>query len=203
MFNVIGKRNWFFLFSGLILVPGIIFILLTPLTNGKAGLQFSIDYTGGTVWQFEFKNPNVSIDEVRKVIQAQPKINKDFSLTQDTLEAVHAQHQAGGPHRASDAAADAAARAGERLGERRHGRERKRLGQCRCECGSQRGSECSGKRGRKCRRRRSVSDAGAECVANARPVGEPERHGHTRLGEERRRAGPYLRPPDPQVRRAR
>jgi preprotein translocase SecF subunit len=68
VFDVIGKRNWFFLFSGLIVVPGLIFILLTPATNGKAGLQFSVDYTGGTVWQFQFKNPNASLDEVRTVL---------------------------------------------------------------------------------------------------------------------------------------
>jgi preprotein translocase SecF subunit len=84
VFDVIGKRNWFFLFSGIILIPGIIFILLTPLTNGKAGLQFSIDYTGGTVWQFEFKNPNASIDEVKKVIEAQGI--GDFAISQDSAK---------------------------------------------------------------------------------------------------------------------
>jgi preprotein translocase SecF subunit len=82
VFDIIGKRNWFFLFSGLILVPGIIFILLTPLTNGQMGIKFSIDYTGGTVWQFEFKNPNASIDEV-KLILAQQSLG-DAEVSQDT-----------------------------------------------------------------------------------------------------------------------
>ena len=67
MFDIIGKRNWFFLFSGLIVVPGLIFIMLTPLTNGKVGLQFSVDYTGGTEWQVQFKNVNASADEVKAV----------------------------------------------------------------------------------------------------------------------------------------
>jgi preprotein translocase SecF subunit len=67
VFDVIGKRNWFFLFSGLIVVPGLIFIILTPLTNGKAGLQFSVDYTGGTVWDVQFKSVNASADEVKAV----------------------------------------------------------------------------------------------------------------------------------------
>ena len=71
MFDVIGKRNWFFLFSGLIVVPGLLFILLTPLTNGQVGLKFSVDYTGGTVWQIQFKDPNVSLDEVRTVLVQQ------------------------------------------------------------------------------------------------------------------------------------
>jgi preprotein translocase SecF subunit len=87
VFDVIGKRKWFFLFSGLVVVPGFIFILLTPITNGKVGLQFSIDYTGGTVWQFTFKNPDASIDEVRTVIRdtlAQDGLSTDFSLTKDT-----------------------------------------------------------------------------------------------------------------------
>jgi preprotein translocase subunit SecF len=71
VFDVIGKRNWFFLFSGLIVVPGLIFILLTPATNGQVGLKFSVDYTGGTVWQIQFKNANASTDEVKAVLVQQ------------------------------------------------------------------------------------------------------------------------------------
>ena len=82
MFDVIGKRNWFFLFSGLIVVPGFIFILLTPLTNGKVGLQFSVDYTGGTVWEAQFKNVNASADEVRAVF-VQNGVT-DAEVTEDT-----------------------------------------------------------------------------------------------------------------------
>ena len=56
MFDLIGKRRWFDLISLLITIPGIIFILLTPLTGGKEGLKFSIDFTGGTVWEVHFAN---------------------------------------------------------------------------------------------------------------------------------------------------
>jgi preprotein translocase SecF subunit len=82
VFDVIGKRNWFFLFSGLIVVPGLLFILLTPATNGQVGLKFSIDYTGGTVWQIQFKNPNVSLDEVKAVLVAQGVT--DAEISEDT-----------------------------------------------------------------------------------------------------------------------
>ena len=82
MFDIIGKRNWFFLFSGLVLVPGLIFIILTPLSGGKTGLQFSVDYTGGTVWQIQFKNPSVSLDEVKKILIEQGVTDADVS--QDT-----------------------------------------------------------------------------------------------------------------------
>ena len=51
MFDIIGKRNWYFAFSLLLVIPGLIFILLTPITGGQVGLRFTIDYTGGTRWE--------------------------------------------------------------------------------------------------------------------------------------------------------
>jgi len=68
VFDIVGKRNWFFLFSAIVTIPGLIFILLTPLTNGAAGLKFSIDYTGGTEWSIRFEDPNVAAVEVREVL---------------------------------------------------------------------------------------------------------------------------------------
>ena len=57
VFDVIGKRRWFYLISLLITIPGLFFILLTPFTS--CGLQFTIDYTGGTTWEIRFQDPNV------------------------------------------------------------------------------------------------------------------------------------------------
>jgi preprotein translocase SecF subunit len=67
VFDIIGKKRWFFLISALFTIPGLFFILLTPLTGGKEGLQFSIDYTGGTTWQIRFADPNVNADDVAAV----------------------------------------------------------------------------------------------------------------------------------------
>ena len=64
MFDIVGKRNWFFLLSALITIPGLFFILLTPLTNGQAGLKFSIDYTGGTEWSIRFADSSVTAQQV-------------------------------------------------------------------------------------------------------------------------------------------
>jgi preprotein translocase subunit SecF len=64
VFDIVGKRRWFFLFSAIITIPGLLFILLTPITNGAAGLKFSIDYTGGTEWSIRFQNPNVTAEQV-------------------------------------------------------------------------------------------------------------------------------------------
>jgi len=65
VFDIVGKRNWYFAFSLLITIPGLIFILLTPLSNGAAGIKFSIDYTGGTEWSIRFEDANVTADAVR------------------------------------------------------------------------------------------------------------------------------------------
>ena len=44
MYDIVGKRNWYFAFSALLTIPGLLFILL-------GGLQPSIDFTGGTEWE--------------------------------------------------------------------------------------------------------------------------------------------------------
>ncbi len=69
MFDVIGKRRWFYLLSLIITVPGLFFILLTPVTS--AGLQFTIDYTGGTKWEIRFQDPNVTPVQVEAVFAQQ------------------------------------------------------------------------------------------------------------------------------------
>ena len=69
MFDVIGKRRWFYIFSLVITIPGLFFILLTPFTD--AGLQFTIDYTGGTRWEIRFEDPEVTPEQVRTVFAEQ------------------------------------------------------------------------------------------------------------------------------------
>ncbi len=71
MFDIIGKRNWFFALSLAVTIPGLIFILLGPLTGGKVGLQFAIDFTGGTVWSIRFEDPAVTPQQVKDVMNAQ------------------------------------------------------------------------------------------------------------------------------------
>jgi preprotein translocase SecF subunit len=69
VFDVIGKRRYFYLLSLIITIPGLVFILLTPFTD--AGLQFTIDYTGGTRWEIRFEDPNVTPDQVEAVFAKQ------------------------------------------------------------------------------------------------------------------------------------
>ncbi|MFM8935311.1 MAG: protein translocase subunit SecF [Candidatus Limnocylindrus sp.] len=55
MDKLIARKRWFFLFSLLLTVPGIAFIAATPLTGGDVGLRFSVEFTGGTVWEFRLE----------------------------------------------------------------------------------------------------------------------------------------------------
>jgi len=57
MNKIIARKRWFFLFSLLVTIPGLIFIVATPLSGGALGLKFSVDYTGGTVWEFRLEQP--------------------------------------------------------------------------------------------------------------------------------------------------
>ena len=56
MYDIVGKRNWYFAFSALITIPGLIFIIL-------GGLRPSIDFTGGTEWEVRYAS-QPSADEV-------------------------------------------------------------------------------------------------------------------------------------------
>jgi preprotein translocase subunit SecF len=54
MYDIVGKRRWYFIFSAAITIPGLIFILL-------GGLKPSVDFTGGTVWQVRYEsNPTAA-----------------------------------------------------------------------------------------------------------------------------------------------
>jgi preprotein translocase subunit SecF len=68
VFDLIGKRYWFFAFSLLITIPGLLFIVLTPVTGSQVGLKFTIDYTGGTEWVIRFANPNVTPTDVKSAL---------------------------------------------------------------------------------------------------------------------------------------
>jgi preprotein translocase subunit SecF len=60
MLNIIGKRNWYFAFSLLLIVPGVISLLLW-------GLKLSIDFTGGSRMTLQYpKTVNEKqVDQVR------------------------------------------------------------------------------------------------------------------------------------------
>lgn len=66
MWNIIGKKNWYFAFSLLIIIPGIISLFLY-------GLNLSIDFTGGSriTLLFDKRVSQTSVSEVRKTFEKQ------------------------------------------------------------------------------------------------------------------------------------
>lgn len=62
MQDIVGKKILYFIISGLIIIPGLASLLLF-------GLRPSIDFTGGTLWEFKITSP---------VSGSESKINKDF-----------------------------------------------------------------------------------------------------------------------------
>jgi len=83
--DIIGKRNWYFAFSLVLIIPGIIFILLGPLTGGEAGLQFSIDYTGGTKWEIRFEDRTDTPEQVKAVLGAEGFADSTVQTTSDSF----------------------------------------------------------------------------------------------------------------------
>jgi preprotein translocase SecF subunit len=85
VFDIVGKRRWYFALSLLITIPGLIFIILTPFSGGSAGLKFSNDYTGGTIWEIHFKDGTPSTAAVRAVLASQGLADSTVAITQGPL----------------------------------------------------------------------------------------------------------------------
>lgn len=83
VFDIIGKRRWFYIFSLLITIPGVIFILLTFVPGGRLGLQFSIDYTGGTIWEVHFRDGTPTGPQVRELLTEQGLADSSVAITAD------------------------------------------------------------------------------------------------------------------------
>ena len=56
MLDIVGKRGWYFLFSALIIIPGIISMVLPPgWSTLNSGLRPGIDFTSGSVFNVTFE----------------------------------------------------------------------------------------------------------------------------------------------------
>jgi preprotein translocase subunit SecF len=64
--QIIERRSLWFTISVLLMLPGIIYMIWSAVTNGHV-LPLGIDYTGGTQWELRFEQP-VANSDVRQVI---------------------------------------------------------------------------------------------------------------------------------------
>ena len=56
--DFVGKKTWFFLFSFIVILPGVVFLIINP------GLRMGVDFTGGSTMTIKFENP-VTQDTLR------------------------------------------------------------------------------------------------------------------------------------------
>ena len=68
MFNIVGKRGWYFVISALVIIPGLLSMIAPPgWMSGGSGLNPGIDFSSGSVLTVAFVEP-VSSDAVRGVL---------------------------------------------------------------------------------------------------------------------------------------
>ena len=65
MFNIVGKRKWYFLASGVLIGLGLIAMALSLVQYGSL-VRLSVDFTGGAMLEVLFDKP-VRPREVRQV----------------------------------------------------------------------------------------------------------------------------------------
>jgi preprotein translocase subunit SecF len=65
VFDIVGKRYWYFALSATVMIPGIIALVLF-------GLPLAIDFTGGSLLQLEFNQPvDIGTEEIKAIYAAQ------------------------------------------------------------------------------------------------------------------------------------
>ena len=52
MYNIVQQRKWYYIFSSIIIIPGLLVMLFSLATTGRP-LKLSIDFTGGVYWEFK------------------------------------------------------------------------------------------------------------------------------------------------------
>ena len=65
MFDIVGKRYWFFTLSAALIVLGIVAMIISTIQVGTP-LRLSVDFTGGTLFELRFDNP-VAPADVRQI----------------------------------------------------------------------------------------------------------------------------------------
>jgi preprotein translocase SecF subunit len=81
MFNIIGKRRYGYILSAIAVTTSLIFILATLIPNGNVGLQFSIAYTGGTIWEVHFEDGTPDPVGVRAILEEQGLPGSEVAIT--------------------------------------------------------------------------------------------------------------------------
>jgi preprotein translocase SecF subunit len=66
MYRIIERRRWYYIFSLAIIIPGILIVLYSLITTGQ-GFRLSIDFSGGSIYELQFKGPGATESNIRAV----------------------------------------------------------------------------------------------------------------------------------------
>lgn len=67
-YHLMSMRKYFFAFSATVMAIGLASLIFNGLHIGGAKLNFSLEYTGGTILELGFENQNLGADEIGKGI---------------------------------------------------------------------------------------------------------------------------------------
>jgi preprotein translocase SecF subunit len=81
MFNIVEKRQWYFLLSALIIIPGLVAMIYSIVVYG-APVRLGIDFTGGALLEIRFDQP-VQPAEVRQVFAENDFLGSTVQTTSD------------------------------------------------------------------------------------------------------------------------
>ena len=71
MFNIVQHRKWFFLFSGFVILAGIISMIISISTYPEhSPVRLSIDFRGGTLFEFQFLGDKPTSEITGEMIDA-------------------------------------------------------------------------------------------------------------------------------------
>jgi preprotein translocase SecF subunit len=66
MYSLVEKRRWFYFLSLSIIIPGIVIMIYSVFTTGKA-FHLSIDFEGGSIYELKFTQGGATEDSIRGV----------------------------------------------------------------------------------------------------------------------------------------
>lgn len=78
MINLMKYKVWYFIFSLLIILPGLYFLI-------TSGLKLGIDFTGGALLEYKFEK-SVNLDDLKKYGQVTPGDNNAYIIRSKPLE---------------------------------------------------------------------------------------------------------------------
>ncbi len=106
MFNIVEKRQWYFLLSALIILPGLVAMIYSIVTYGSP-IRLGIDFTGGALVELRFEQPaqpaqvrqvfvehgfvgitvQTTVDEQTVLVRTKPTDTETMELILDKLRA--------------------------------------------------------------------------------------------------------------------